>query len=483
MRYFISFFFVSTYLFSFDYHLKPYTISKGIRCFFGLPSQVSSVNGGNMVNSCYIETKDGYVVIDSGPTYQYAQTSYSIMQNLKNLPVKYVINTSLDEVHILGNSFYKEQGATLLGPKSYQNYFQENRELLLAKKLSEDTFYHTRLTPLDIYLTENRKIDLGGLEIDIKLIRDDDEHLVVHIPSREILFSGDMIYNNRLLEIKGNRSIRVWRDGLKSIKGLNWKDMVSSHGVMTKRSALKNTESYLALLENEVKDALRRKETKEEAVNSILLSSFSEDKLYDFWHFKNVASVYDELAVDFDLKGDVTLLPLENSLEVMALASQKGGAKAPLPTLAKTIEKKEEPKREEKKIIKPKLKAKLPKKSSVHYVSFARALKRAKSKHKIVFLKIRSTTCRYCDQLDRVIANNKRVKKLLNRYFEVVKVNTDYDDIPLNLTIRSTPTIVFIRPSDKKVLMQLPGIRALGEFFDILNEVVDDAHSGGYLKR
>ena len=465
MRYFLSFFFFTIYLFSFDYHLKPYTVAKGISCFFGLPSQVSSANGGNMVNSCYIETEDGYIVIDSGPTYQYAQTSYSIMRNLKNLPVKYVINTSSDEVHILGNSFYKEQGAILLGPKSYQKYFKENRELLLAKKLSEDAFYHTHLTPLDIYLTENRKIDLGGVNIDIKLIPNDDEHLVVHIPSKEILFSGDMIYNNRLLEIKNNRSIRIWREGLKSIKSLDWKYTVSSHGIMTKRSALKNSESYLALLENEVKDALRRKETKEEAINSILLSSFSEDRLYDFWHFKNVASVYDELSVNFNLIEDIKPLPIIS------------------------VEKKAKPKIEEKKLIKPKpkpkpkTKVKPSKNSSVKYVTFSRALKRAKLKNKIVFLKIRSTTCRYCDQLDRVIANNKKVKKLLNRYFEIVKVNTDYDNIPLNLTIRSTPTIVFIRPKDKKVLMKLPGIRALGEFLDILNEVVDDAHNGGYLKR
>ena len=39
------------YLYGFIYHLKPYKISDGIHCFFGLPSQVSHINGGNMVNS------------------------------------------------------------------------------------------------------------------------------------------------------------------------------------------------------------------------------------------------------------------------------------------------------------------------------------------------------------------------------------------------------------------------------------------------
>ena len=98
MRYLISFFIFSVYLYGFNYHLKPYKISEGIHCFFGLPSQVREINGGNMVNSCYVETSEGYIVIDSGPTYSYAQEAYEVMKKKKKLSVKYVINTSSDEV-------------------------------------------------------------------------------------------------------------------------------------------------------------------------------------------------------------------------------------------------------------------------------------------------------------------------------------------------------------------------------------------------
>lgn len=58
----------------------------------------------------------------------------------------------------------------------------------------------------------------------------------------------------------------------------------------------------------------------------------------------------------------------------------------------------------------------------------------------------------------------------------------DYSKVPLGIRIASTPTIIFVRPSDKKVLMELAGIRALGELLEILNEAVDDGHNGGYLK-
>lgn len=124
----------------------------------------------------------------------------------------------------------------------------------------------------------------------------------------------------------------------------------------------------------------------------------------------------------------------------------------------------------------------LKKVRNVRYVNFKKALKRAILQHKIIFIKVRSTTCKYCDELDAVIASNDKVKNILNKYFEVVKVNTDYDDLPIDVRINSTPTLLFLKPNSTILLMHLTGIRALGEFYSILQELVDDGHSGGYLK-
>jgi glyoxylase-like metal-dependent hydrolase (beta-lactamase superfamily II) len=455
MRYFLSFIIFTFYLFGFDYHLKPYTISDGINCFFGLPSNISKDNGGNMINSCYIETKDGYIVIDSGPTYSYAQSTYEIMKKKKNLPVKYVINTSSDEVHILGNDFFKEQGAILIGPQNYKSHLLPNKKLLIADKISDDALLNTRLVPLDKYLENDWTISLGNLKVDIKKIKNDNEHLMVHIPSKKIVFAGDMIFNNRIVAFKNNRSIIVWEEGLELLQALTWDDIVSAHGYMTRRSALKNTQSYLSLLKSEVRSSILSGESREDAIKNIKLSAFSEDRLYKSWHHKNVASVYDEFKKmqKFKTKKVSTTITLNSD------SSTK-----------KKIVKKD--------IVKPILK----KSMDVKYVSFNTALKNAKAKNKIVFLKVRSTTCKYCDELDSVIASDNDVKDILNSYFEVVKINSDYENIPYNMRIEHTPTLIFLKPDSKEPLMNLTGIKALGEFLEVLKEAVDDGHRGGYLK-
>jgi len=465
MHYFLVFLLFTSSLFGFDYHLKPYPISDGVNCFFGLPSKVTKDNGGNMINSCYIESNDAYIVIDSGPTYSYAQATYAIMEREKKLPVKYVISTSSDEAHILGNSFFKEQGATLIGSKNYKRHLVKDKKLLIADKVSKDAIHNTRLVALDNYLENDLSILLDGLKIDIKAIKNDDEHLIVHIPSKKIVFAGDMIFNNRIVPLKNNRSLLVWQEGLELLNSLVWEDVISAHGYMTKRSALKNTQSYLALLKSEVKSSILSGESREDAIKNIKLSAFSEDRLYAFWHPKNVASVYDE----FTKKKELEI----NAISKITTSVAKSETKKRVEV--KKIVKKELVKPKPKKIVKKKV-------TSVNYVSFATAKKQAKAKNKIIFLKVRSTTCKYCDELDSVISSNSKVKTILNKYFMVVNLNSDYDEIPYGINIQHTPTLIFLKPNSKRPLMNLTGIKALGEFYGILKEVVADGHAGGYLK-
>jgi glyoxylase-like metal-dependent hydrolase (beta-lactamase superfamily II)/thioredoxin-related protein len=463
MRYLLSFIFLSLYLYGFNYHLKAYKISDGIHCFFGLPSQVSFINGGNMINSCYVETDNGYVVIDSGPTYSYAQAAYEIMEKKKKLPVKYVINTSSDEVHVLGNEFYKEQGATLFAPKDYKKYLDNQDTLMLTHILSADVMTNTRRIAVDNYLTKPMKLNVGNFKIDIKTIKEDDSHLYVYIKKKKIIFVGDMVFNNRIIPLKYNRSLLTWEKALNQIEKLEWNDLVSAHGYVTRRSALNHTEEYLKALKEGVKRGIKEGKSKEELVQTFNLTNFLEDRQYEVWHPRNVATVYDELK-------KIEVLKKKMSLDEKL--------KKEVQNALKTMQKKNH---HTKPLVKKK---KLKKKNirAIHYVSFGEALKQGRLKHKIVLVKVRSTTCKYCDQLDRVIKRNRQVREIINKYYEIVLINSDHEEIPFGLRVQSTPTLIFIQPKNKKVLMKLAGIRALGELLEILNEAVEDGHREGYLR-
>ncbi|NEW61733.1 hypothetical protein GSY74_10585 [Sulfurovum sp. bin170] len=461
MRYLITLSFLTISLFGFDYHLKPYTMTKNVVCFFGLGTEAHENNGGNIANSCYIELKDGYVVVDSGPTYSYAQQAYTIMQNRKNLPVKYIINTSIDESQILGNGFYKEQGAILLGPKGYD----ENIELTLDKKITPDAFVNTRVVPLDREITKDTKIKCCTMRIDIdKIIEDDDNYLTVYIPDRKLILAGDMIFNNRLPSLNNGRSLLKWIEALKKIENSSWDTIISAHGVKTKRSSLKNTKSYLTMLRDEVRESIKNGSSREDAIENIKMLSFQEDKLYDIWHKKNISLAYDELKNEEKSNPTIALVPPMESKKV---------------DKPKVVQEKEKPKKPE--IEKPK-EVKKKREPSIQYDNFDTAMRLAKKYKKIVLLKIRSDNCPYCDELDIVMKRSSKIKRMVNANYRMTYLNNSRDKLPLGIEVGLTPALVFIRPDTKEIVMTIKGIRAIGELIDVLKEGIKDGRANGYLK-
>jgi len=359
---------------------------------------VREINGGNMVNSCYVETSEGYIVIDSGPTYSYAQEAYEVMKKKKKLSVKYVINTSSDEVHVLGNQFYKELGAKLLGPKGYKEHIESKETLYLKTKLTEDAFVNTRVVPLDDYIEEEKALSFEKMKVQIKILEDDTNYLYVYIEEKDIIFAGDLVFNNRIAVINNGRSLIKWLSELDKISNLKWSDIISSHGYMTRRSALKNTKSYLSLLKSEILQEIKNGKSREEIIRKVKLSSFEEDKFYETWHPKNVVSAYAELKVFVE---KTTVLRENDELSSKIAEELK---KLEMKTTKSLIE----PKVEIVTILEPKPKPKpkphiLPKKNitvkkeilllstKVKYKSFNQALNSAKRKNKIVLIKVHST--------------------------------------------------------------------------------------------
>jgi len=461
MRIIITLYLLTNSLFSFDYHLKPYTMAENVVCFFGLGAEANQNNGGNIVNSCYAELKDGYVVIDSGPTYSYAQQAYQIMQKRKRLPVKYVINTSTDDTHILGNSFYKEQGATLLGPKSYDEF----KEIKIDQKISSDAFMNTRVIPLDRKITKNTKIKCCTMRMDInKIMKKNDNYLTVYLPDRKLILAGDMIYNNRIPQLKKDRSLLRWIDAINKIEKSSWDTIISAHGVKTKRNAIKSTKNYLLELRDGVIKSLKKRKTKEETVNNLKMVSFKDEKLYNELHRKNVENAYDELSK----------IKIEKLMAIF-VAKKLADKKKKKRKSPKNVKKKEQPKK--KKVIK-----KIKRVPKIRYYSYRTALNLARKYKKILLIKIRSDNCSYCNELDRVMSRNSKIRKIINKNYMVVYLNNSRDKLPLGIEVGLTPSLVFVRPDKRKVVMTINGIRAIGELVDVLNEGVRDAITHGYLK-
>jgi hypothetical protein len=234
---------------------------------------------------------------------------------------------------------------------------------------------------------------------------------------------------------------------------------------------MKNTKSYLTILRDTITQKIERGESKESILESTKMFSFMEDALYTECHRDNVSFAYDELSQKVS--------KIESRTPILEISSKEIESKnVVLPSKITKIE-----------VIVPKAfqKKSLPKsvkknrEPNIHYYTFHQAVKKAKANKKILLIKVRSDNCPFCDELDTVLRKNNEVKRLINKNFVMVTMNNSRDELPLNINIGLTPSLVFVRADTQEVKMIIPGIEALGELVDTLKEGIVDGHREGYL--
>ncbi|WP_296823669.1 MBL fold metallo-hydrolase [Sulfurovum sp.] len=282
---------------AFDYALVPKKVVEDVYCFFGAPEEISKENGGNMVNTCFVHTNEGFVVIDSGPTYAYASQAYEQMQKIAKLPVIYVIITHDHDDHWQGNSFYKSKGALLIGPRTYEQNVVAGMKTRMQRVLGKELYGQTKIVTLDSVVDNNLSITVGHQVFQIKQltpIAHTKGDLVIYIPEKKVLFAGDLVFNDRLTSLRDG-SILGSLEGLKKIDAYHAKVIVGGHGYKTDANATQALKSYLTTMKKEVIDAQEQDIGMEEITKKVVMPAFKRMKLYDVLHKRNVLDAYKEL--------------------------------------------------------------------------------------------------------------------------------------------------------------------------------------------
>ena len=282
---------------AFEYNLVPQKLAEDVYCFFGKTENISKENGGNMVNTCFVQTKEGFVVIDSGPTFSYASQAYVQMQKIAKLPVKYVINTHDHDDHWLGNSFYKSKGALLMGPQTYEQNVIPGMSTRMEKGVGKEIYVGTKVLKLDSVIEQKYEFTLGGTVFAIKQLVDQAHtkgDLVVYLPQKKVLFAGDLVFNDRLSSLRDGSIIGSLK-ALELIDNIHAKVIVGGHGYTTDANATHIFKAYLTEMKKQILEALSDDVPIEQITKRVVMPEYKEMKLYDVLHRRNVFDAYREL--------------------------------------------------------------------------------------------------------------------------------------------------------------------------------------------
>lgn len=281
-------------LFCFEYGLKLEKIKDGIYCYFGKPEVIDSLNNGNMVNSCFVDMGKSWLVIDSGPTYLYAKEAYKNIEKIKDLPVSYVINTHMHDDHWLGNGFYKEHGATILGSRKAFDEIGADSPTRMQNRISKEAYASTKIVLPQMYIEKHKRLIIDEQEVIIRVLNHrahTKSDLYVYIPSKKALFAGDLIFNDRLPSLRDG-GINGWIFILEEIEDMDLDVIIGGHGRLIDISSPRFTLNYLKRMRDGVKKVIDEGGDISEAVESLIMREYMKSALYDDIHKANINAVF-----------------------------------------------------------------------------------------------------------------------------------------------------------------------------------------------
>jgi len=251
-----------------------------------------------MSNNCYVKTNDGYVVVDTGPSYQFAKQAYAQMKKITDLPVKYVIDTHGHDDHWLGNNFYKQEfNATIVGPESINTDYKEGDKTRMYNILPKNAIDGTHIIKVDKVVKEPETLKVGDTEFQItplKFKAHTVDDLFVYMPKEKVLFAGDLVMNGRITSNRDG-SVMGQIKALDMMSKLDWKVLVAGHGYITGEKAMDESKLYFKLLKERILKAIDDGVDATEITAKVTLPEFKDKAMYDILNAHNVGFAYEEL--------------------------------------------------------------------------------------------------------------------------------------------------------------------------------------------
>jgi glyoxylase-like metal-dependent hydrolase (beta-lactamase superfamily II) len=234
----------------------------GVYAFIGETGARSPANEGLNANLGLVLTADGAVLIDSGATYEGARQVHEAVRRVSPLPVRWVINTGGQDHRWLGNGYFQAQGAEIIahidGEADMRNRGNDHVQSLQAT-LGAAARGTVPVLPTRWIRDGDTRLELGGTVFELK--HRGGAHtpgdMLVWLPASRVLFSGDVVYVDRLLGVIPVSNTRRWLDSFAVIETLAPQFIVPGHGrVSDLPTARADTQAYLLALRAHMKQAV-----------------------------------------------------------------------------------------------------------------------------------------------------------------------------------------------------------------------------------
>ena len=220
-----------------DYGLQPRQIAADTWLLEGRTDNFAEDNGGNIVNTAFIVTNAGVVVIDSGPSKRYGEALRQAIAKVTDKPVIKLLLTHHRPDHALGNQAFADVPIAALAGTT--QLLREQGEAMAENmyRLVGDWMRGTEV------LLPTEELQAGLLTIGDHPLRllalrgHTGADLAIFDERSVVLFAGDLVFYQRALTTPGTPGLDVWLADIATLQALPWQLIVPGHGPLANSAA------------------------------------------------------------------------------------------------------------------------------------------------------------------------------------------------------------------------------------------------------
>jgi glyoxylase-like metal-dependent hydrolase (beta-lactamase superfamily II) len=275
-------------------------VVKDVYAIIGPLGNRSPENLGNNATFGFVVTTAGIVLIDPGGTYLGAKKIHDVIKTVSDKPIKYVINTGGQDHRWLGNDYFKRLGAIVIASQDAVNDQKSRlKDILfrLSNTAGDDSLKGTVEAYADVVFEKNYTLQLGNYTFEIHHTggAHSPGDSFVWLPKKSVMFTGDVVYLERLLSVMSFSNSKSWLDAFERIESYNPQYIIPGHGKpSTLMEAKRDTHGYLAMLRDKVYKFMEDGGVIQD-VGKIDQSKFSRLENYDLLKGRNIQQVYQEM--------------------------------------------------------------------------------------------------------------------------------------------------------------------------------------------
>lgn len=276
-----------------DYQLKPRQIAAGTWLLEGSTDNFAKANGGNIVNTGFIVTDSGVVVIDSGPSKRYGEALRRAIAATTDKPVIQLLLTHHHPDHVLGNQAFSDVPIGALAGTS--DLLRQQGEAMAENmyRMVGDWMRGTEVV-LPTQVLEPGVLEVGGHRLRLLgLSGHTGADLAILDENTGVLFAGDLVFYERALTTPNSPGLGVWLKDLDTLQALPWKLIVPGHGPVASDTApFAQMRDYLGWLDGLMRDGAAQGDDMAEMIRRPIPERFAGISLTRYELIRSVSHLY-----------------------------------------------------------------------------------------------------------------------------------------------------------------------------------------------